>query len=196
MLRKSAAVLAVALCLANANATRADPGPVVSWLINEPASLLDLGLLRLNLYLEKEGVFVQDPEGVTTSAYVDYFLEANRIKIIVNYFEQSIKKTVELREICKRVITRLRRFGYIDPDSGNYGGQNTHSKYAEYFSHICYEIKDAPENYRSRLDKLIVLHVNVNSLFPPPEAMPSVEEDLPTTFCTGPLLSNIVYFAE
>lgn len=49
MLRKAAAVIAAVLYLANGNSTRADPGPVVDWLMNEPASLFDIGLLRLSL---------------------------------------------------------------------------------------------------------------------------------------------------
>ena len=49
MLRKCAAVVAVVLCLANVNATRAEPGPVVNWLIAEQASLFDIGLSRLDI---------------------------------------------------------------------------------------------------------------------------------------------------
>ena len=47
MLRKSTAVLAVVSCLVNTNTARAEPGSVVDWLMNEPASLFDVGMLRL-----------------------------------------------------------------------------------------------------------------------------------------------------
>ena len=49
MLRKCAAVLAVVSCLAAVTSARAEPGPVGRWLMNEPASLFDLGMIRLNM---------------------------------------------------------------------------------------------------------------------------------------------------
>jgi len=49
MLRKLAVALAAVIYVATISPTRADPGPVVNWLISEPASLFDIGMMRLHM---------------------------------------------------------------------------------------------------------------------------------------------------
>ena len=88
MLRKCAAVLAVVSCLTGATSIRAEPGPVGQWLMGEPASLFDIGMIRLrmeantwerpyNFYNTK----MKEAYGHTPSYTVKYDWDENRIVV-------------------------------------------------------------------------------------------------------------------
>ena len=188
MLRKSAVILAVVICLANGTALRAEPGRVVAWLMKEPISLFDLGMLQLNLDLKME-ILRDKKEGGNSDINAEYKWDDNRIEIAVvlyDYYNPYIKYTGDPKEVCKDIIGALRQHGQIDPDSGHYSEAIRNSSYSDYFSHYGYVSKNAPDNYRGRLDKIIEFSVLVQ---------PRLEGgDVVFARCTGPLLSNKVYF--
>ena len=168
MLRKSAAVLAVVSCLANVNATRAEPGPVVNWLMDEPASLFDIGILRTEITLAS----------INSNTFIRYDWDKNRIYLHTN-FVTAIQET-DGKQFCKLLIDRIRTFGGV---SG--GGTLPHafSNFARNFAHHDYRSAKTPDDYLRKLDQII-------------EIKGSVETPDTATKCHGPLVSDKVYFEE
>jgi hypothetical protein len=202
MLRKCAAVLAVVLCLANVNAGRAEPDSVVKWLMNEPASLFDTGILNLraevfgwshgtefDLSGQEWSVFNESMRAQYGSAPrwgAWYSWEENRIIIGAS---QSGRVTIDskdkAKQACSAILDRARHEGGVEPQTGELLVPAIgHSLFANRFAHQGYESINQPDNYQSQLDKIFVLQAEV-ALF--------TEY---STKCRSPLLSNKVYFEE
>jgi len=161
---------------------RAEPDPLVSWLMNEPATLFDIGMLRLNETLD----LIKPTFRGDLIASASYSWEQNRIRIGASAVLE--KGRSDFKSVCKKVIKLIRRYGgglpEFDPSYGNYP-----SNYSEFFKHFDYERKNAPDKYRQKLDQIFQIEVEV------------VEEDAVydenvLARCDGPLMSNKVYFEE
>lgn len=153
----------------NSGPLRAEPGPVGKWLMEKPASLWDLGMLRLE-------EFVFGWKGAhplaNYSVRVSYDWDQNRI-MIEFFVEEEFKK-----EKCAYIISRTRHSGGIDED-GKLSTTLNQSYYASFFSHMGYKTNEAPENYLRRLDKIF----RVKVLFK-------------NGSCEGKLLSNKVLYSK
>ena len=182
MLRKCAAVLAVVLCLANVNAPRAEPGPMVRWLINKPASLFDIGMLLSRLDLEelKDYEELQD-RGGHLLFFPRYDWDKNRIYLMGSIFDASPETDGKL--FCKLLISKVRKIGGVLDDGKVFG--NSHSGFAANFGHIGYTAKDEPDDYLRKLDHIIEV-----------EGYVDIEGSSAAIRCHGPLVSNKVYFEE
>ena len=192
MLRKSAAVLAVVLWLGNVNATRADAGPVVNWLMSEPASLFDLGMLRLQTeatkWTRKSHIYneTMDAQYGTYPGYeVWYDWDENRI-FVESYLLYEINIIDDAKQACRIMLDAISQNASVDPETGEptrtISGSPV-SEFARYFRHSDYATKNTPDNYMTRLDKIFMLRAVVNPLGD-------------STTCFRPLLSNKVYFEE
>ena len=149
MLRK-AAILAAVLSLANANATRAEPGQVVNWMMNEPASLFDVGMLRLDRKLDRNFEKSDRQREVTSS--VHYNWEDNRIIINANIFwlqKPKEDQMTKFKDDCKSMIGDLRQVGGINRKTGGYNV--TPSVYSMNFQHFGYQPTRASEDLQIRL---------------------------------------------
>ena len=90
MLRKSAAVLSVVFCLSNVDTSRADAGPIVNWLMNEPASLFDIGMLHIRIDLEPlESEEELGGFGGNVVVVPQYSFEKNRIQLLAALFNPT-----------------------------------------------------------------------------------------------------------
>ena len=120
MLRKCAAVLAVVSCLTYATSARAEPGPVEQWLMNEPASLFDLGMLRVELQLDelKDYDELKDRLGALLF-YSSYNWDKNRIYLSGAIFGASPE--IDGKHFCKLIISNVRKIGGIKNDGSTYG---------------------------------------------------------------------------
>ena len=196
MLRKSAAVLAVVLCLANSNATRADPGPVVTWLMNEPISLFDLGMHRLSNAVrdwpaaDEQNFWLQEFAGMPSYS-VAYDWDLNRI-----FIRGNMKiVTDKAKEACRAMIDAVHLQAYMDAFSRGEvemfapGSEGGYSRFAGFFSHYAYGTQSEPEEYRSRLDNIIILEATVLKL--------DLNLGADTVKCFQPLTGgDNVYFEE
>ena len=189
MLRKSAAVLAVVLCLANVNATRAEPGPVVNWLMNEPASLFDVGMLRLDLWISIWGehpriIEIKQRFGSSSWAHPWYNFEENRIYVTISVHDGIDVDNAGRKAVCRELIDFMSRQAVVDPTTGKYVDDRLKvSAFAQRFEHRDYTKTSAPSDYQSRLDGIFVLRAFVG-------------EDPRRTTCRRALMSNKVYFEE
>jgi hypothetical protein len=188
MLRKFAAALAVVLCLANANATRAEPGAVINWLMNEPASLFDIGMLLLSQEASEWGRFKFVKQfaakyGGQTFFLVDYDWDENRI-YVSGYITADIVGRTEQKAACKALIIFMSDLAGVDPTTGRALSGLNSSSWSQHFSHADYVKTTEPKDYQSRLDQIFVLRVFVG----PPAKQ--------GTKCRRQLLSSEVYFEE
>ncbi len=187
MLRKFAAALAVVLCLANANATRAEPGPVVKWLINEPASLFDIGMSRLATETTrwgraKEIAELREQLGALIVFWSTYNFPDNRI-FLSGLIQDIGDLLADRKAICRKLIDFMSIQALVDPKAGQLMPGVETSGFSIYFQHLGYVNKSAPSNYQSRLDRIFIL-----------EAL--VGDSPQQTICRRSLMSNKVYFEE
>lgn len=192
MPRISAAIFAVVLSLSNVSATCADPGPVVQWLMNEPASLFDIGIWKLDLELERISEIELE---WAMSAYADYDWARNRItiKARVSKFQSRGEDPIkQLKRGCRSWMEHLRSNGGVLIYSSGYIPDSKSSKYSDYFAHFGYNNENQPKDYRQKLDEIIELRVK--AIF----ALKDITDSLVGTQvnCGGPLVSNKIYFEE
>ncbi len=159
--------------LTSATIARAEPGPVVRWLLHEPASLFDIGMIKLNRTLKRR--FVENG----LHAYAIYHWHKNRI--ILNA-TREVKHSSSARIICSSLIERFRIVGDVNKGAPRNKKQ---SHYSILFTHAGGEVSDQPANYFAKLDQIMELEVRVRAL--------DTGEEI---FCNGPLLSEDVFFKE
>lgn len=153
----------------NSGPLRAEPGPVGRWLMDEPASLWDLGMARL-----KEHIFGwkgAHPLASYTKG-VNYDWDQNRITISISKNKEKFEK-----EKCAFILNRVRTSGGIK--DGKPDTLLGHSYFSNLFSHIGYTHEKTPENYLQRLDKIF-----------------RVKVFLKNGSCEGKLISNEVLYSD
>ncbi len=187
MLRKSAAVLAVVLSVSNVSAVRAEPGPVVNWLMNEPASVFDIGMLRLEIGIrwwyerqEITKISKRRPGGI--AFWPSYSFLDNRITMFARRIGEDMD-TSERKSVCRELIDFMSREALVDPKTGQLFGGSKASSFSQYFQHSDYVNTSEPSNLQPRLDRIFVLKAFVVS-------------EPQQTICRRALMSNKVYFEE
>lgn len=167
------------LCAGIAGSAKAEPGPVVNWLINEPASVFDVGMLRMQQLVRA----LEPPKELDELfTLVAYDWEENRI-----YIRGSIAKhnsinlldpKQQVRALCGAFFDEIRKQAIVNPVTGQ--AIFDHSSYSAQFAHIGYSSNSAPKNYRVKLDRIIVIEFKY----------PLGLEGVRPSVCTGPLLDT------
>ena len=162
--------LGMLIGLATPKVSHAEPNPAVQWLINEPASVFDIGMIYLDSFLKRR--LANDGH-----AFAIYDWKKNRISITAT---KEIKNPDELKKTCKLFLGYLRAIG------GVYNGKtksNLSSVFSVMFSHIGYQSSNQPKDLWVKLDNIFDLTVEISAKGK-------------TVICTGPLLSEDVFFLE
>ncbi len=198
MLRKCAAVLAVVSCLAAVTSARAEPGPVGQWLMGEPASLFDIGMIRLSIAASAWGrpyyainTELKEAYGNSPTYKVEYDWDENRI-VVTAFLIINSNERPDAELACKKLLSLISDQAWVASDTGKIlVPDKTNSHFADYFTHIGYERTGAaPEDYRSRLDQIFVIKGRI------PRLAKGAEVYVPHVTCSRRLLSNKVYFEE
>ena len=142
---------------------RAEPGPVVNWLINEPASLFDIGMMKLRddiIQLEEE-VDDQFANDVITFSSIDNWYDWDKNRLYIEY-TALLKSNLDddfIKSFCKSTLDRFRvnaaltkrdkHWSYFISGKGSY--------YAQKFGHEGYVKKNEPKDLHNKLDKIIEL---------------------------------------
>src|SRR3972149_9288044 len=156
----------------------AEPTPSMSYLMNEPASLFDLGMFKLNKHL-KDGW----SDDVTVPQAV-YDFHEDRILIGFMPFKE-IFKIDKGKEYCRDIIGRIKILLLVDFRTGETHFPNGMTLKDIFFSHEGFhEKKNEPKNLGSDLAKIIDVGVSV-----------PIEKGkmLP---CRSPLLSKEIMYYE
>ncbi|MCV6824064.1 MULTISPECIES: hypothetical protein [Halocynthiibacter] len=140
---------AVVTTLAFTAPVHSDPGEVTKYLMNEPATVFDLGLIRLEYFLTS----YYPPLGSTL-----YDSRNDRLTIRKAFDEVSSSDIAE--QTCKDWLERVRKIGAVDPLSGMVEPPFENSVYSNFFKHISQRNDDAPEDYLKKFDEIIHLKCN------------------------------------
>lgn len=172
----------VLLCVGMAGLAKADPGPVVNWLINEPASLFDIGMMRLQKRVDDYIHMQTDERMKRFRMIVLYDWNTNRINIR-GYIAGDNPVLLEERRrqfqvMCEVYFRNIRRLGAVDPKTGRHVDGNSY--YSDLFAHSGYGSKEEPFKYMMRLDHIIMIEFRY----------PNSHPTLKPWSCTGPLLDS------
>ncbi len=184
-------LLAIGAALSSlAFGVRADPGPVVDYLMSTPASIFSIGLARIQRNLDeitsqlKEQLLStsskQKAKGLFVRSGVNYLSNENRItiKLTVFNFESDESQIIKpSKNSCKALLNTIRDKAGVNGKTGEFYLNELRKKlsmkwiprlessfFANYFERLEYLRKDAPKDYLKKLDKIFVVQVSVSSL--------------------------------
>jgi len=171
---KRCALIIVIILLIFASPCKAEPDSTIRYLMNEPVSLLDIGIDRFNLYLGYSlGTGEGQPDSFRRSPVsVSYRWEANKLRLNrILFFNKKIDVDT-LKNECKEEIELIRCMV-------NYGLLES------CFTHLGLATKNEPDNLVRNLEKIIEIRIKViNS-----DTKKGIE-------CIAPLLGKDIYFME
>jgi hypothetical protein len=134
------ALSAVLICLLPSSAI-SGPDKTTTHLMNESATMLDFGMLRLSLFLDEYETSVR------------YIWDENRIQLVRNFHQYADKDLAE--ESCSQWVTKMRRMAMINTDTGKPYQEN--SVFANVFSHFGFTSSKTPEGLYQDIDILFQL---------------------------------------
>ena len=165
------------------NRLGAEPSSSVRHLMNQPMSIFDWGLFRLQRDLQEDLKFDQTKEIRPSKAYVGYTSKANAIEIaLFAYPKQNFVKEVPAKDICKNVANYVRRF--LDADAPKH--VRAYTGITKYFESSTFAMQH--EKFMDDIETITRVKVNVGGS----------ETDKPQTKtlaeCNGPLLGEVIIF--
>jgi hypothetical protein len=153
--------------------TWADPSPGIKWLQNEPASLFDLGILRLEKYLDNIRVFYIDPDKKAIvddtpkirlgSRGVVYFFQSN--KLLINIIIAAYEGPASEEDKCKNSVEIIRKsilweHGLKKSGIDIYGEESTRKAMKSFFNHEGYIRNNPPNSIGDELASITYLKVS------------------------------------
>ncbi len=148
-------LLLVAILFATTTTGHTEPTPAVRHLMNEPATLFDLGMLRLQQKFRK--IALDDFDLVF--AVVSYDWDTNRIKITAFASTEKIKTVEGRKQGCRKVLKEIKQDLGIDLETGRPKGPN--SFVSNLFSHVDYSRRGWPSDLVDELDNMVELTARV-----------------------------------
>jgi len=173
-------VLLFAILFATTTMGNTEPTPAVQYLMNEPVTLFDLGMLRLEQIFKKLAL---EERELNLNVTVGYAWKENRILIDMYDRRDKVESVQSRKMLCKEDIATLKNFLWISAETGKPPFSPT-SRLQELFSHIGFSRKSEPKNIAAELDTITELSVR---LFTKPSDL---------TKCKSALLSKEVLFPE
>lgn len=164
----------------------AEPTPTVRYLMKEPMSLWDKGMIQLRDHLKN------DPSSRLLYVTVEYDWDANRIRIGAVELGQEALSATEAKPWCKRTLESLRAalwvHWYPDPTTGE--PVVTGSMIPKFFWHEGYTTKPRPpDNLADELHSITELSAVYTGILPD-------NQGTKIFTCRSPLLSDKVLFEE
>lgn len=181
-------LLGILILSALSTSIHAEPSNTLRFLIDEPMSMWDFGMYKLNKRLDNLTLM---PSRKTVNAAAYYSSETNRIRIITTLiidknskdFSYKAANLHEARTVCGDIIKLIRgQFG-VDPQKGtvHFGGN---SFVCNMFKHDSYQNKNEPKNLCGELDSMVELSAHVTT------------QENKDIHCQGQLVSNKVFYLD
>lgn len=130
----------------------AEPIAAITELQNQPASMLDMGLLRASRALDE----LANKRNYTNSS-LNYDYERNLI--IIN-FSQRIEEQPENRD-CEAMVGTIREEFLVNPKTGKSSSEKG-SRFSYFFEHVGYASKSENPNWRHQIDDMVLITANIN----------------------------------
>lgn len=135
----------LAFCSLVFRSATAGPDETTQNLISDPASMMDIGILRTEIELKSQNL-----------GHMAFDWDENRLNVHKLIFEGEYPDQASAELECATWIGKVRGIAGIKKDTGKPYGN--HSLFAENFSHAGFQRGSTPENLLVDLDKLFVLN--------------------------------------
>jgi hypothetical protein len=145
--------------LAMADDVSAGPDATANYLINEPASMMDIGIERLSRVVTIKNTFSDAAVDEHPGIGINYNRNANRI--VINLLSgRHFESAAAFYAYARKRINLVRAYLWVDPDTGHtYPGNHGKSLAASLFMHKGYAEYGTPEGLAKNIDKLIVIKI-------------------------------------
>lgn len=175
-----------------------EPGPTITYLMNEHLTMLDWGMFKLQQRLTELGDNLRSPSSKRDSepiinqpplTIINYDWDSNRLKIQVLLFKEEFKTKQKAENWCTSVIHCIKGDLGIDPKTGKpsrFMISGT-SNLLIYFTHIGFQGKLEPEGLGTELDKITEISVSTRYL---------EGKEKRVLRCESPLLGTKIFFAK
>lgn len=158
-------MLAVASALAAlAMPLRAEPGPIGSWLMNEPLTLWDMGIMKAREHVEYAADRIAKASDLSHSfADVEYDWDTNEIDIWWSIVGTQINTTHETCNRARRAfIARLAGVPAFSTD-GHVFEIRMYDWIDDLFSHEGFQLSDRDEKLAEKMSRIIFVRVWVRN---------------------------------
>lgn len=129
----------------------AQPDGTTRHLMQDSVSMLDFGLLRLNINLERDNL-----------GLADFNWDRNRI-VIHTWLSEETRDAAE--EVCAEWVSEVRTRGGISRESGKPALES--SSFSRLFGHYSFERGNILDGLYKNIDQLFVLECNQFNVIPP-----------------------------
>lgn len=136
----------------------ADPNTTAQFLMNDPVSLLDFGIYRLEneIKIHRDTLVIKHKPPHTV--FVDYNWEENKIEIKLAYGDVSNPPMAEIKKEIITILGALKKILGVSPTGKAYH-KDGFSNVPEYFSHKGYISQNRPQNVEKEIDQLVEFKV-------------------------------------
>jgi hypothetical protein len=149
--RKLIIITALLMCLQVIN-VNAEPSKKTRYLINEPVSMLDFGIYRLNKRISsyKNSLEIN---GKLTSAIWSYNYNDDRLNLHISYHLEKENKE-KIKQKIKQTVKYIKNVIYPS---------HIKSYISHYFMHEGYTSKNKPDNLYEHIDN--IAYINIRAMF-------------------------------
>lgn len=154
MRRRLIAILAI---LFVPSISLAEPTPSVQWLMNEPATLWDLGLSRIRInfaaYYDRKNLRPKTRGKYTPIIFYDWDQNRIKIRLYVKFEAKDIDDLWDgdIRTSCKAILQELNLT------------MHTELRVGSYFSHLGFKRNSEPASLAQEIDKITVLQTKIST---------------------------------
>ncbi len=162
-----------------------EPTEKISWLMNEPLTLFEWGIFKLEQKLNKH---VKHKEMPNLHFSVWYYWDRNRISIFGSSSHNEQKTEEEAKRLCKEIIYLVKHQFEINLQTGQPYEFFENSTLGVCFAHFGFKAVTRPEGIEKELDNITEIIAQVHTY---PDG-----EDWKTIKCQAPLLGTQIMFVE
>ena len=155
------AVGAVALLCCLMTPARAEPGPVGQWLMNDPLTLWDLGMMNMDRDAEQAAEFIQTSDSGWI-AWARYDWDNNEIEVTLGVVGFDGTATHDTCNDTRRSFLAA-LLGAYDLYSEKKAGELAHQAIGWWFSHKGFERKSRDEKLEEKLARIVFVAVRLGA---------------------------------
>lgn len=132
-------------------AAQASPGEATSWLMENPASMMDLGLHRVEHWLESSVADMTDALGTDYYTATEYDWENDEINLSMSIWMDEYSKDAATRA-CDAYVWRIRAYALVQPEKGTLRDGVNNSRLSDKFAHDGFARSNAPSDWKQKID--------------------------------------------
>ncbi len=142
----------------------AEPSKTVTYLMNEPMTMFDWGMYRLEEWIDRKIRFDKFHLIKTFSA-VDYDWDRNRLTLEFTIWAKYIALTeFSEKALCKELTWYIRgAFGFVPKEEKNLATADMRSllSLSRFFQHKDFKSGDEPDNLREEIDNIVNIRFDI-----------------------------------